>query len=324
MAFALDDDRGTFEPMTDRPSVCVFSPAPLLTITVERALDGRDELHLHPGGQGFWVARMAVALGGDVALCGPFGGETGGVLRHLLEDAGIRVIAIEMPTANGAYVHDRREGERRELWEAELDVLGRHELDELYTATLAEGIRASVCVLTGTHLQKIVEADTYRRLASDLAANGTRVVADLSGPLLASALEGGLHVLKLSHEELLGDGWAASDSVEAIRAGMEKLHAAGAANVVLSRADKGSLALVDGGWHDVRPPSMEVVDHRGAGDSMTAALAVAAARELDATETLRLAAAAGAVNVTRHGLGTGRADAIAQLAENVVVTALAP
>jgi 1-phosphofructokinase len=68
---------------------------------------------------------------------------------------------------------------------------------------------------------------------------------------------------------------------------------------------------------------MEVVDHRGAGDSMTAALAVATARDLDATETLRLAAAAGAVNVTRHGLGSGRADAIAQLAENVVVTELA-
>lgn len=125
----------------------MFAPAPLLTITVERALDGRDELHLHPGGQGFWIARMAQALGGDVSLCGPFGGETGAVLRHLLEASGFRVRAIEMPSANGAYVHDRRDGERRELWKAELGVLGRHELDELYTATLAEGIRASVCVL---------------------------------------------------------------------------------------------------------------------------------------------------------------------------------
>lgn len=311
-------------PVTDRPTVCVFSPAPLLTITVERALDGRDELHLHPGGQGFWVARMAQALGADVVLCGPFGGETGGVLRHLLEDAGIPIRAIEMPSANGAYVHDRRDGERQELWEAELDVLGRHELDELYTTTLAEGIGASVCVLTGTHLQEIVEADTYRRLASDLAANGTRVVADLSGQLLASALEGGLHVLKLSHDELLGDSWAASDSVEAIRDGIERLRDAGAANVIVSRADEGSIAFLDGQWHEARAPSMEVVDSRGAGDSMTAALAVATARDLDATETLRLAAAAGAVNVTRHGLGTGRADAIAQLAENVVVTTLAP
>ena len=56
---------------------------------------------------------------------------------------------------------------------------------------------------------------------------------------------------------------------------------------------------------------------------MTAALAVATARRLDPAETLRLAAAAGAVNVTRHGLGSGRADAIAQLAEHVEVTLLA-
>jgi 1-phosphofructokinase len=67
---------------------------------------------------------------------------------------------------------------------------------------------------------------------------------------------------------------------------------------------------------------MEAVDHRGAGDSMTAALAVAAARGLDPESGLRLAAAAGALNVTRHGLGSGRADAIGQLTANVEVRPL--
>jgi 1-phosphofructokinase len=293
----------------------------LLEITVEPTLAGKEELHLHPGGQGFWVGRMAITLGADVALCAPFGGETGDVLRHLLEDSGIALHAVPIPVPSGAYVHDRRDNGGRELWHAELEVLGRHELDELYTATLAAGIAASVCVLTGTHLQEIVEPDTYRRLASDLTANGTRVVADLRGALLEAALDGGIHLVKMSHEELAKDGWAEGRSKDQIVAGIERLRSAGAKNVVISMAEEGSIAYLDE-WLRIKAPSMEVVEHRGAGDSMTAALAVAIARNLDADATAKLAAAAAAVNVTRHGLGTGRVEAIEQLAGNVEVERL--
>lgn len=308
--------------MSGRPTVCVFTPAPLLEITVEPTLDGNEELHLHPGGQGFWVGRMATTLGAEVSLCAPFGGETGDVLRHLLEQSGVAIKAVPMPVPNGGYVQDRRGDEARDLWHAELRVLGRHVLDELYTVTLAAGIAAGVCVLTGTHLQQIVEPDTYRRLASDLTANGTKIVADLSGPLLAAALQGGIHVLKISHEELVEDGWAEGTSERELVAGVERLREAGAVNVIVSMAGDGSIAYL-GEWLRVRPPSMEVLEHRGAGDSMTAALAVAVARGLDPEAAAKLAAAAGAVNVIRHGLGTGRADAIEQLAANVRVEPLA-
>jgi 1-phosphofructokinase len=74
------------------PKVCVFAPAPLLTVTIESSrhgdaddaaepLDDEGELHLHVGGQGYWVARMLRTLGIDVVLCATFGGETGAVAR---------------------------------------------------------------------------------------------------------------------------------------------------------------------------------------------------------------------------------------------------
>jgi len=56
---------------------------------------------------------------------------------------------------------------------------------------------------------------------------------------------------------------------------------------------------------------------------MTAGLAVALARGLGIDDALRLATAAGALNVTRHGLATGHADAIEQLATRVEVNDLA-
>jgi 1-phosphofructokinase len=53
---------------------------------------------------------------------------------------------------------------------------------------------------------------------------------------------------------------------------------------------------------------------------MTAALAVAAVRGLSATEGLALAVAAGALNATRRGLGTGERSQIEELAESVEIT----
>ena len=43
-------------------------------------------MHLHPAGQGVWVARMAGELGADPVLCGFIGGETGKVLQPLLDE----------------------------------------------------------------------------------------------------------------------------------------------------------------------------------------------------------------------------------------------
>jgi 1-phosphofructokinase len=64
---------------------------------------------------------------------------------------------------------------------------------------------------------------------------------------------------------------------------------------------------------------LQPVDHHGAGDSMTAAIAVGLARGLPIEAALRLGAAAGALNVTRHGLGSGRREAVGRLCERIQI-----
>jgi 1-phosphofructokinase len=299
----------------------VFAPDPLLTVTVEAGSDG-DEIHLHAGGQGFWVAQMIANLGVDVLLCGPFGGESGRVVRSLVERGGISVRAIRTAGANGAYVHDRRDGERVTVAETPPDPLDRHELDDLYGASLVAGLESQVAVLAGPGpwAAPVLPADHYRRLATDLRANGTPVVADLSGEPLACALDGGVSVLKVSHEDLVADGWlteqAAGDEGELLAA-MRRLRRKGADHVLVTRADKPALALIDGTPVAVRPPALEVVDHRGAGDSMTAGLAAGLARGLGLLDALRLGAAAAGLNVTRRGLATGERREIDRLADHI-------
>ncbi len=130
------------------PTVFVFAPDPLLTVTVEAGPEG-DEIHLHAGGQRFWIARMASALGAEVTLGGPFGGESGAVVRHLIADAGLRVSAVDVAGTNGACMHDRRGGERLELAAMRPDALSRHDVDDFYGTALAGGLEAGVTVGAG-------------------------------------------------------------------------------------------------------------------------------------------------------------------------------
>ncbi|SFK73009.1 1-phosphofructokinase family hexose kinase [Geodermatophilus ruber] len=310
--------------MTDTPgqTAMVFAPTPLLTITVEPGVDEQPEIHLHAGGQGFWLARMLTTLGIGTTIAAPFGGETGFVLDRLIAAEGVQVRSTGSAGANGAYIHDRRDGDREPLVNVLPPVLTRHEVDELYSGALAVGLEADVAVLGGPDTLGIappgtLPADTYRRLTADLRAVGVPVIADLSGEPLTAALAGGLTLLKVSHEDLVEDGRADAEDPAALVKAMRAMADEGAESVVVSRAGDPALALIDGEVVEIEAPPLQLQEHRGAGDSMTAGIAAALARGRDLPDALRLGAAAGALNVTRRGLATGQRDVIESLAEHV-------
>jgi 1-phosphofructokinase len=299
--------------------VMVFAPAPQLTVTIEQQHDV-PELHVHPGGQGIWQTRMITSLGAEVILCAAVGGEVGRVLKPLLDFKGVTLRTIPRESGSGWYVHDRRDGKRREIAEQPGSPFTRHELDELYNLALAEGLRAGIAILSGPAHPSVIKPEVYRRLAADLKANGCRVIADLCGKHLKAVLEAGLSVVKISHEEVIADGMAKDDSERALTDVLLKLHDEGAEAVLLSRADAGALALINEEIYRVGTPKLTSTDGRGAGDSMTAGVAAILARGGQMFDAVRTGAAAGALNVTRHGLGTGHQDAVQVLTERVQLT----
>jgi 1-phosphofructokinase len=297
----------------------VFAPSPLLTVTIEPGSD-RPEVHLHAGGQGFWVARLAATLGADVLLCSAVGGEPGRVLTGLIEAERLTLRAVDADTPNGVYVHDRRGGERVEVVSVDSRPLTRHAADELYGIALSAGLDADVNLVTGCQPADIVDPDLYRRLVSDLRTNGKLVIADLTGPPLRAALEGGVELLRLSDEELVSEEYAGGYGDADVVAGAHHLHEAGARYVLVSRGPAPAV-LIDGdsgpAQVDLVGPMFEALDRHGTGDSMFAAIGVGLSRGMNMIEALRLGMAAGALNATRRGLGTGTREEIERLAAHV-------
>lgn len=305
----------------DSPRIAVFAPTALVTVTIE---DGGEhpEVHFHAGGQGVWVAHMAGALGADVALSTILGGEPGTLLSALLQAAGVQVHAVKAAAANGVYVHDRRSGKRTSVAQVPAPRLQRHELDELYGVALTDGLDSGVACLTGPQHPDVLDPSLYTRLAGDLRRNGTTVVADLTGPALDAALGGGVDVLKLSDTELVAEGWAESLELEAIVDTLSRLQRAGARAVVASRGSQPALALAGDRLIELSGPRFSAADPAGTGDAMVAALSVSLARRDQLVNALVLGAAAGALNATRHGLGTGSRRQVEELARHVTVRAL--
>lgn len=91
----------------------------------------------------------------------------------------------------------------------------------------------------------------------------------------------------------------------------------------MTRASAPLLLLDDRGLITVEPPTLEVADHRGAGDSLFAGVVSGLVHGEEPRDAITLGAAAGALNVTRHGLGSGDAETMARLRDEVIVNVIA-
>jgi 1-phosphofructokinase len=304
--------------MARRPKVAIFSPNPMVSIAIESfSAEGGDDIHIHPAGQGVWVARMAAELGVDPVLCGFLGGEVGAVLRPLLEAMPVELRLVETAEASGAYIHDRRSGEREPISQSAALPASRHEVDELFSVTVAAALDCDLLAVCGPYPDNTVPLDIYGDLVADVKANGVPVIVDLSSPRLDKALEGGPDLVKINDWQIAGFVSGAVDTEERMRAAMERLRDEGAETVIVTRAGDPALALRDGRFVELKPPKFERGAREGCGDSMMGALAATIAGGREWEDVLRLSAAAGATNFLRHGLGTGSRAVIEELAPRV-------
>ncbi len=297
--------------------MAILAPNPLLAVTIEAKGSDGDDVHLHPGGQGVWVARMAAELGAETVVCGLIGGETGAVLGPLLEHERGEPRLVETAGNTGCYVIDRRSGERRLISDSLAEPPSRHEADELFSIACAAALESAALVVCNPYPDDGLPLEFFADLVADARANGTPVLADLSTPRLDSALEADPDVVKINSWELSEFASNPVDSPEQLMAAARRLHESGAGTVVITRGAEPALVLADGEAWELVPPRFERGFREGCGDSMMGALAVGWARGLDRKEALVLGAATGAASFLRHGLGTATRDVVESLIERV-------
>jgi 1-phosphofructokinase len=304
--------------MSPAPRITVFAPNPVLTVTLERQGSDRDTVHFHAGGQGVWVARTAGVLGALPVLCGLLGGESGALLRGLLDRLPGERRLVPSAAPSGCLVTDRRSGERRVLSVSMSEAPSRHELDDLFSRTCAEAIDCGWLVLTNPLPGDALPLELYRDLIADVRASGTRVLVDLSSPRLDSALESEPELVKLNDWEL-AEYVCGPVSGPALLTAAQRLRDRGAGTVVVTRAEQPALVLSDGGTSWLKPPRFERGFREGCGDAMLGGIVASWAGGASLEDSLVTGAAAGAANFLRHGIAGASREVIEGLRTQVVL-----
>lgn len=299
------------------PRVAVFGPHPLLSVTIEARGDA-DDVHMHAGGQGVWLSRMAAELGADPVLCTLLGGETGAVLAGLLEGLPITLRATRTVGTSGCYVIDRRDGTRSLVAQSTAPAPSRHELDDLVAGTVAAALESEVLAICNAFPGDLLPEAIYGELAADVSANGCPVIADLSSPRLDAVLPAGPDLVKLNDWELAEYVKGPVEPADLLLAAARRLRAAGARSVLVTRGGEPALWLDgDAPPRLVVPPRLERGMREGCGDAMMGAIAaqLAAGRSLE--DAIVMGAGAGAANFLHAGLGTGERATVEELAGHV-------
>jgi 1-phosphofructokinase len=300
------------------PRIAIFGPDPLLSISLHSRADGTDEIHVHPAGQGVWVARMVAQLGGVPILCGYAGGETGTVLSGLLAHAAGDPRLVPSAAPSGCYVTDRRGANGEVLAHAPSTPPSRHEVDALLSKACAVASRADALVVCNPYPADGFPAEAYTDLVADVVAAGVPVYADLSTPHLDAALAGRPDLVKLNDWELAQFVRGPVDG-PLLAGAAERLRALGAETAVVTRGERTAFAFGAEGAFEITPPRLPRGHREGCGDAMMGALAVALARGDTLESALELGTAAGAANFLRRGLASATRDVVEQLVPRVDV-----
>lgn len=276
-----------------------------------------------PGGGGINVARVATRLGADVQAIYPRGGETGALLRRLIDGEGIASLEVHVAgeTREDITVFEEETAEQfRFVFPG--PELSQAEWRQCLAAIAALQGNPAFFVASGS-LPPGVPADFYAEAASLAKTRGAKVIVDTSGPALQAALGEGVFLIKPNLRELRQMTGLALDDLSSRIAAARELVTAGRAEIVaLSLAHEGALFVTGGGtW---RAPALEVelVSAVGAGDSFVGALTWSLASGHDLEQAFRYAVAAGSAALLTPGTGLSRAEDVLRLYDEVALERL--
>ncbi|WZL78611.1 1-phosphofructokinase [Eubacteriales bacterium mix99] len=263
---------------------------------LNRVQNGR----LDVGGKGINVASVYTNLGGT-ALCTGINYQSGGdLIRERLSDRHVRHDFVMVPgeLRTNLKLFDRSKGVVTEVNESGFPV------QEGNIQVLKEKVRrysreSSMMVFSGS-VPRGVGSGVYRELMEECAGD-CRLVLDAEGPLLSEGLKAQPYLIKPNRfelEKILGEE---RNTKEEIVEGARELLRSGVQILCVSLGAQGAVIVDPCSAYFAPALPVKVQSTVGAGDSMVAALCLAAEEDRPPAEMLRMATAAAAASVMTEG-----------------------
>jgi len=255
-----------------------------------------------PGGGGVNVARVIGRFGADVTAVYPVGGATGLMLRRLVDQEGIRSLAIEISgeTREDLTVVEKTTGsEFRFVLPGPR--LAKGEWRMCLEAVAALRARSKFLVASGS-LPPGVPKDFYGQVARLAQEMSLKMVLDASGAALEMALKEGVYLIKPNLQELADLTGARTEDQDAwIKAALGLVQAEQTEVVALTLGAEGALLITrDQVWRAQALP-VKPVSTVGAGDSFLGALIWSLVCDHDLKDAFRYANAAGSAALLSPG-----------------------
>lgn len=281
-----------------------MNPAIDKTLDIDRfehgGLNRIQHVELDAGGKGINVSKTIHELGGESIVTGFIAGNTGKIIRHVMDEWQIENDFVEVSgeTRTNTKVYEQN-GLLTELNEPGPEIQPE-DLQKLLSKLDGYAKEGTLFVLAGS-VPKGIGNDIYQQIIEMVHKKGAKVLLDADGELFRTALSAKPDIIKPNRVELEryeGMDYVASEA-EVTRIA-EKLTET-VDQVVVSMGKSGAIFLTND--MKVKCPGLNVKAHStvGAGDAMVAGLSYAWDKDLSAEETVKICMAVSAGAVTTIG-----------------------
>lgn len=309
--------------------ILTVTPNPMLDKTLELARFNKGEVHRAErmrqvaGGKGLNAARALAGLGESTLATGFLGGETGRIIRRLLDAQHIphHFVEIAATTREGFTFIDRATTQRTAVFEPGSRVQ-TEEVETLKQFVQAQMPRCRALALCGS-----MPCEGFDHLYADLItmAHAANVPVFLDSYLapLQLGLKARPHFLKPNREEARQTFGLDMREPEGARALLQMFAQHGAQAALLTDAERPLFVHLEGEHYRITPPAINCRNPLGGGDVLVAAFLYGWGHEMRREELLRFAVAAGTVNAMHDLPGYAEMNEIRAMMKQVEIEKLA-
>ena len=305
----------------------------IITVTLNPAIDKTIEIdefkigsvnrivstRIDAGGKGINVSKVIKELQHKSLALGFLGGNSGNQIKDYLDDLNINneFLSVKGETRTNLKIFDKINNTHTDINENGPSLAGK-DITNIKEKIMEYCTEKSLVILSGS-VPSGTSSAVYGEIIKEIKNKGGKVILDAEGDLLLQGIKAGPYMVKPNIDELEKAFGMNIDNEDKVIKIAKKILEYGVKYVVISLGAEGSMFISREKVAKVNGLKVEVKSTVGAGDSMVAAMSVAAQNGYSFEEAIKLACATSTANVMTEGTQTGRFEDIEKLKNQIII-----